>query len=569
LTIAPPALATTVSFSPSVGYPTGDGPLYFALGDVNKDSKTDVVVPDFLSDDISVLLGDGAGGFGAPTSFAVGDKPEQVALGDLNGDSNLDAVVANFGSDNISILLGDGFGGFGPQTLRPAGGTDLHYIALGDLDNDGDLDIVDGHTITTSVVSVLLGNGSGGFSPAVNFAAGDIAGLVVVDVNGDSNLDVVAGDYQGRAAIVLLGDGTGSFSPVTSFPLIANGNPVSAWYLAVGDLNNDGKLDLAISIVVSFGVSGILTMLGDGAGGFSTHSSSEGGGAVQIGVALGDVDGDGDLDTAMGSDAGNVVWLGDGLGGMSSPYSFIPGSAALEFVDLDGDSDLDIVSAEPFTDVINVSLNTTNHNPSATVVSERCLSPAKASALIEFRVTDPDSPSNTLTMSAKSNNQALVPNSGLMLGGTAVTRTLSLTAKQNKSGTALISVTLSDGLDATTLQFTVIVGTKATETILGTAGMDAIFGMGGHDDINGEPDTDLLCGSKSAESLFGHDGDDTLYGWQGDDSLGGGNDNDTLLADKGNDFLTGGPGADFFSGGPGVDTNTDFTPTDGDTTDGS
>jgi Ca2+-binding RTX toxin-like protein len=128
---------------------------------------------------------------------------------------------------------------------------------------------------------------------------------------------------------------------------------------------------------------------------------------------------------------------------------------------------------------------------------------------------------------------------------------MSVTAAAKKSGTAVLTVEVSDGAKTATVVVTVIVGTDSNKTINGTGGTDMIFGLLGRNTINGLGSSDLLCGGNGGDTLNGGDGDDTLYGNRGDDTLNGG------------------PGADFFSGGQGTDTATDFTPSQGDTKDGT
>ena len=104
-----------------------------------------------------MLLGDGAGGFGAQTTFPAGASPFSVAVGDFNGDSDLDLVTANqvsACSNNVSVLLGDGAGGFGTQTTFGAGSTPFS-VAVGDFNGDGKRDLVTAN-ITSNNVSVLL-----------------------------------------------------------------------------------------------------------------------------------------------------------------------------------------------------------------------------------------------------------------------------------------------------------------------------------------------------------------------------------------------------------------------------
>ena len=83
------------------------------MGDFNSDGNPDLAVANYNSNNVSVLLGNGSGGFGAATNFPVGLTPVSVAVGDFNRDGNPDLAVANYSSNNVSVLLGNGSGGFG------------------------------------------------------------------------------------------------------------------------------------------------------------------------------------------------------------------------------------------------------------------------------------------------------------------------------------------------------------------------------------------------------------------------------------------------------------------------
>ncbi|MFN8466049.1 MAG: CSLREA domain-containing protein [Caldilineaceae bacterium] len=157
-------------------------------------------------------------------------------------------------------------------------------------------------------------------------------------------------------------------------------------------------------------------------------------------------------------------------------------------------------------------------------------------------------------------NQQLVPNSSVVFGGSGANRTMSITAAAKKSGTAALTIGVSDGTNTTNLVVTVIVGTDKNETLTGTGGTDLIFGLNGRNTLNGLGGNDLLCGGNADDTLKGGEGNDTLYGNRGADKLYG---------EGGNDTLTGGRGGDFFSGGQGTDTATDFTPSQCDRHDGT
>ena len=92
-----------------------------AVGDFNGDGKQDLAVANPDSDNVSILLGNGAGSFSAATNFGVGTDPDSVAVGDFNGDGKQDLAVANSDSNNVSILLGDGAGSFSAATNFAAG----------------------------------------------------------------------------------------------------------------------------------------------------------------------------------------------------------------------------------------------------------------------------------------------------------------------------------------------------------------------------------------------------------------------------------------------------------------
>ena len=138
-----------------------------AAGDLNHDGHVDLVVANAGSNDVSVLLGLGGGNadFAAATSFAAGSSPWSVALGDLDGDGDLDAVTANSGSNNVSILLGTGLGGFAAATNLLTGGSNPQSVAIGDFNNDAVLDLAVAN-FGSGDVSVLLGTGGGSFAAA-------------------------------------------------------------------------------------------------------------------------------------------------------------------------------------------------------------------------------------------------------------------------------------------------------------------------------------------------------------------------------------------------------------------
>jgi predicted NUDIX family NTP pyrophosphohydrolase len=200
-----------------------------------------------LSDNVSVLLGNGDGTFQAAVNFGAGSLPLSVAVGDFNGDGVQDLAVANELSANVSVLLGNGDGTF-QAVVNFGAGNFPSSVAVGDFNGDGAQDLAVANNSSNNV-SVLLGNGDGTFTAAVNFGAGARPFSVAVgDFNGDGVQDLAVAN-EGTSAFftdgnvsVLLGNGDGTFQAAVNFG--AGSNP---WSVTVGDFNGDGAQDLAVA----------------------------------------------------------------------------------------------------------------------------------------------------------------------------------------------------------------------------------------------------------------------------------------------------------------------------------
>jgi trimeric autotransporter adhesin len=187
--IAPKVGEATIFNNPNT-FATGSTPASIAVGDFNGDGRADMAIGNYTSNDVSVLLGDGSGGFSAQTTFTTGLAPRAVAVSDFNGDSKADLAIANKSSDNISVLLGDGSGGFSPQSTFATGMAPFS-ITVGDFNGDNHSDMATAD-YDTDTVSVLLGDGSGGFSERNSFAVGARPRTFAIgDLNEDSKPDLV------------------------------------------------------------------------------------------------------------------------------------------------------------------------------------------------------------------------------------------------------------------------------------------------------------------------------------------------------------------------------------------
>src|SRR5204862_441374 len=124
--------------------PVGTGPQSVAVGDFNRDGKPDLATANTSSNTVTILLGNGTGGFSqaAGSPVAVGAGPQSVAVGDFNRDGKPDLATANAGSNNVTILLGNGAGGFSQAAGSPvAVGNPPFSVAAGDFDHDGKPDL--------------------------------------------------------------------------------------------------------------------------------------------------------------------------------------------------------------------------------------------------------------------------------------------------------------------------------------------------------------------------------------------------------------------------------------------
>jgi len=255
-------------FSPGATFDTGPTPIGVVSGDFNGDGKTDLAVVNNGLDNVSILLGKGDGTFGTAVNFGAGQAPVYVVAGDFNGDGKLDLAVTNSAGNNVSILLGKGNGTFGEPT-NFATGVEPEFIAVGDLNGDGKLDLAVANfaeNFGVGSVSVLFGKGDGTFQPAISLATNalEAAGIAIADFNGDSKPDIVVANFGNASVSVFLGNGAGSFQSAITSP-VDNVFPSTPWALAPGDFNGSGNMGLA---VLAYGLQDVALLPGLGNGSF-------------------------------------------------------------------------------------------------------------------------------------------------------------------------------------------------------------------------------------------------------------------------------------------------------------
>jgi hypothetical protein len=248
-------------FKPAVYYHAGSAPYQIAATHLTESGNLDLVMADYPSNQIVVLLGRGDGTFETPMKFSL-PNPVALAVGDFNGDGKEDLVVVEYGGTGesaIAILLGDGTGKFRQSSSYPSG-VETTGVAVADFNGDGNQDVAVANNAGN--VMVFFGTGKGTLrKPATyNLRGTNPYNLAAGDLNGDGHPDLAVAEAIGGSVAVLLNDGTGKFlKPVT---YNAGGGEVVD--VKIADLRNDGRNDL----VIANNSAGMVVLLNKGNGTF-------------------------------------------------------------------------------------------------------------------------------------------------------------------------------------------------------------------------------------------------------------------------------------------------------------
>jgi VCBS repeat-containing protein len=560
-----------------------------AVADFNLDGDPDLAVTNVNLSRVSVLRGDTGAVFTAPTNFTVGSGPTSEAVGDFNGDGKPDLTVTNFNNDNVSVLVNSTVTNRAPvateDAYSTAEDTSLTVAAPGILTNDSD---PDGNPLTAVLVSgpshgslILNSNGSFSYTPATDFAGSDSfsyrasdgtltssPATVTISVTAVNDAPTAAGDAYSTAedtaltvappgvlandtdpdaepltavlesapshgTLTLNTDGSFTYTPATDF----TGSDSFSYRASDGTLTSN-PATVAITIT---GINDEPTAAND------VYSITEDTilTVAAPGVLTNDSDPDGNPLTAVlvsGPSHGALTLNGNGSFSYT-PASNFAGSDSFSYRASDGS-----LASNPATVTITVTAG--NDAPTVTVAAGGTCGKDDHSGTINLTVGDVENEA-TLTLSVASSNPVLVPTSNVAFAGSGAARTMTISTVDGRSGTATLTVTVSDGQATGSVQVPVTVGGGGKDTLTGGTGADLLLAQSNNDTLTGGDGNDLLCGDS---------GSDALSGGAGDDSLGGGSSGDRL---------SGGSGADRFIGGSGTDTATDFTAAEGDTTDGT
>jgi len=509
----------------------GDNANSVSVGDVNGDGRLDVLTSSGLRDSVSLLLGDGQGGFATRKTFAVGDSPNSVSVGDVNGDGHLDVLATNGASDNVSLLLGDGQGGFATQQTFTVGDNPIS-VSVGDVNGDGRLDVLTANYKSDNV-SLLLGDGQGGFATQQSFAVGTTPQSVRVgDVNGDGRLDVLTANYGSKNVSVLINQGDAEQSTNANLSLLDASNQVATGNVSINDTTPEQGQILSVSNTLADA---------DGLGDISYAWLADG-----LPVSTGE------SYTVTANDLGKTLSVTasftDGLGNAESVSS-----AATSAVQKPA------VSASPGFNISPTGPQSTGEDGTVAIYS------------IALKTAPLPKQDVTLTFTSSDTSEGVLEQSKLVFTSSNWTSPQTLTVRG-----------VDDDLDDNAQPYLVTVKVSTTDVFYkaltlaplalsnaddgldtpldlygdeGGSKIDVLVGGNGADKLHGLNKADDLAGGKGNDSLWGGYGDDNLRGDAGDDYLEGEQENDLLESGEGNDFLYGtGGGLDTLIGGPGNDT---------------
>lgn len=343
-------------------YPVGAGPLFVAIADVNGDGKPDLLVANFNDSTISILLGKGDGTFRAQTTVPVATGPTYVTAADMNGDGKPDMVVSSSQENVFGVLLGDGHGSFQAETTTKLGPffaqNTLQTLLVADFNNDGKLDVITTTSqLSTVTVTYYGGNGDGTFRAGHGIETGRQTNfLATADLNGDGNLDLVAGSFTDDTIRVLFGNGLGGFSRGIDYPAIGISSALTTQAYTLGDFTGDGKPDIAS---VDPSASFVQVLYNDGIGHFHLADSYTTG-VTPDDVQTADLNGDHHLDLVDINSADGTMDVrlgnGDGTFQAAQTYPVGPNPQRLLLVDLRRNGKLDAMTVNSGDGTVSVLL---------------------------------------------------------------------------------------------------------------------------------------------------------------------------------------------------------------------
>lgn len=532
---------------------TGLSPMGVASADVNNDGRQDLLVASasLSTPGFYIHLGDGNGGFGTGTRVTTAYTPQSIVTGDFNHDGNADVAVAGKGllglSGAVEVFKGQGTGAFGTAATYAAGlGTG--QLTAGDLNNDRQLDLIATNTLG-GTITIMTGKADGTFNAPVQKAVGLMpTATAVADFNEDGDLDVVVNTLT--SVRYFSGNGDATIDAGTTVFSFAQALSLQITKVAAVDVDNDGHSDLLVPSLN--GTVNILTGKGDGT--FAAPQNKLGLGLKGFASLAEDFNNDGADDIAtLDYSAGKLI-LDSGAtaadAAVQTVYNIGANPSHLDLLDVNGDSNLDLVATNSADGTVSVLVNLTKTITNGVV--------DKVKRHLDIFGTDG---ADEITIK-ESGSQLMVSRAGLVQNFAiadfdSVYINAGLGDDLIDFSTAKTSIYASGGYGNDTVQAgfgnDTLFGSLGNDVLDGGAGADRIGGWKGKDTIFGGEGEDRLYGDQDADRLDGNSGRDRLWGGTGNDTLSGGQSNDRLYGEDGDDRLIGSVGNDVLSGGSGKD----------------
>lgn len=342
-------------------------------GDLDSDGDMDLIAVDRINGQMFIFINDGSGFFNSAPQSCLPvldgiDSYTDMVLADFDGSGSADMAISSSASQSVVLLLNSGTGSFSDATGSKMAAVSMDASALdaGDVDNDGDIDIVVASRDSKDVL--LLNDGSGSFTPDSRFDLPAIidgsSDILFCDIDSDGDLDIVTSNNAkiGDSELtnrIYLNNGSGSYSDLTDMM-----SPPTAEYneaFDAGDIDNDEDMDIFFA-----GIDQNTLIVNNGAGFYDDRSDEliPASYFPSNNTRMGDIDGDRDVDIIVTGESGTSLLINNGAGVFEESSLKLPdhktipstmGGRSLEIADIDSDGDLDVILGNTSINVLKNS----------------------------------------------------------------------------------------------------------------------------------------------------------------------------------------------------------------------
>lgn len=416
---------TSNSFAPKVDFPTGTGPYFVSIGDLDRDGKPELAVANYGSATISIFRNTATSGsiinssFSTKVDFTTGTGPVSMSMGDLDGDGKPELAVANYSSSTVSVFRNTATNGSITSTsfankIDFTTGTSPRSVSMGDLDGDSKPELATAN-YGSSTVSVFRNTSLSGsitnasFAGKVDFTTHSSPYSVSIgDLDGDGKPDLTVANFYGATVSIFRNTASsGNFTSNSFATKVDFATGLGSRSVSIGDLDGDGKPDLAIANLYSATVSVLRNMTSSGSltnSSFATKMDFTTG-ADPAFVSIGDLDGDGKPELAIANSGSNTISVFRNnpkfpQGSLTANGSFCSGTGQLTWVTTEGTG--------PFTVIYNDG------------TANRTITNVTSGTAFEV-FTNPVISTTTYTLVSVMGSDAAVRTSGFTVGSAIIT----------------------------------------------------------------------------------------------------------------------------------------------------